>query len=110
MGAPLYDTRVLIEHIRDRVIKLDDFTAILNLMEFPKAITLKGFNIIIPGKDDYDKRFEKSILLLKAGTPIPAVDIVLSAIAANSGLVLHTRDRHFEYVRKINREFQGRIE
>lgn len=110
METPLYDTSVLIEHMRAGATKLDGFTTILNLIEFPKAVTLKGLDIIVPGKEDYDKGFEMSILLLKAGTPIPAVDIVLAAVVVNRGLVIHTRDRHFEYVRKIDRKFQVRIE
>jgi hypothetical protein len=109
METPLYDTSVLIEHMRDGATKLDGFTTILNLIEFPKAVTLKGLDIIIPGKEDYDKGFEMSILLLKVGTPIPAVDIVLAAVVVNRGFVLHTRDRHFEYVRKIDRAFRVRI-
>ncbi|RDE13034.1 MAG: hypothetical protein C4K48_09185 [Candidatus Thorarchaeota archaeon] len=110
METPLYDTNVLIEHMRNGETSLDGFTTILNLIEFPKAVTLKGLDILIPGKDDYDRGFEMSILLLKAGTPIPAIDIVLAAIAANRGLVLHTKDQHFEHVRKIDGEFQVFIE
>ncbi|MFQ5832973.1 MAG: PIN domain-containing protein, partial [Candidatus Thorarchaeota archaeon] len=79
MEAPLYDTSILIEHIRDGAAELEGSTTILNLIEFPKAVTLKGLDIIIPGKDDYDKGFEIAILLLQAGTPIPAVDVVLAA-------------------------------
>ena len=110
METPLYDTSVLIEHMREGATKLEGSTTILNLIEFPKAVTLRGLDIIIPGKEDFDKGFEMSILLLKAGTPIPAVDVVLAAVVVNRGLVLHTRDRHFEYVRKIDREFRVRIE
>lgn len=109
METPLYDTNILIDHMRDGTTSLDGFTTILNLIEFPKAVPLQGLDIVIPGKDDYDKGFELSILLLEAGTPIPAIDIVLAAVAINRHLVLQTRDQHFEYVRKINREFRVRI-
>ncbi len=110
METPLFDTSILIEQIRDGATSLNGSTTILNLIEFPKAALLKGLDIILPGTEDYDKGFELSILLLKAGTPIPAVDIVLAAIAVNRGLVLHTRDQHFEYVHKIAKEFQVRVE
>jgi tRNA(fMet)-specific endonuclease VapC len=109
METPLYDTNILIDHMRDGVTTLDGFTTILNLIEFPKAVTLNGLNIIIPGNEDYDTGFELSLLLLEAGTPIPAIDIILAAVAINRKLVLQTRDQHFEYVRKINRKFQVHI-
>lgn len=95
--------------MRGGATSLGGFTTILNLIEFPKAVTLQGLDIIIPGKDDYDKGFELSILLLEAGTPVPAFDIVLAAVAINRDLILQTRDQHFEYFRKINREFKLQI-
>ncbi|MFQ5834239.1 MAG: PIN domain-containing protein [Candidatus Thorarchaeota archaeon] len=110
MGTPLYDTNILIEHMRAGATRLEDFTTILNLIEFPKAVTLKGLDIIIPGRDDYDKGYEMSILLLKAGTPIPAVDVVLAAVAANRGLVLHTKNRHFEQICKTTNDFHVSFE
>ncbi|TFG26429.1 type II toxin-antitoxin system VapC family toxin [Candidatus Thorarchaeota archaeon] len=109
METSLHDTNILIDHVRDGATSLEGYTTILNLIEFPKAVTLQGLDIILPGKDDYDKGFELSLLLLEAGTPIPAIDIVLAAVAINRNLVLQTRDQHFEYVRKINQEFQVRI-
>ncbi len=109
METSIYDTSVLIEKMRDGVTELQGFTTILNLIEFPKALTIKGLDIIIPGKDDYDRSFEISILLLESGTPIPTIDIVLAAVAINRGLNLETRDRHFEYVHKILPKFRLRI-
>ena len=109
METSIYDTSVLIEKMRDGVTELQGFTTILNLIEFPKALTIKGLDIIIPGKDDYDRSFEISTLLLESGTPIPAIDIVLAAVAINRSLNLETRDRHFEYVHKILPEFRLRI-
>jgi tRNA(fMet)-specific endonuclease VapC len=106
MGTPLYDTNILIDHLRDGATSLEGATTILNLIEFPKAVTLQGLDIIIPGKDDFDKGFELSLQLLKAGTPIPAIDIILAAIAINRKMVLQTRDQHFDYICKINREFR----
>ena len=106
METSLYDTNVLIEHLRNETIEITGFTTILNLIEFPKAVTFKGLDIIIPGKEDYDKAFEMSLLLLKAGKPIPAVDIILAAIATNRDLTLYTHDRHFKYVQEINKDFR----
>jgi predicted nucleic acid-binding protein len=110
METPLFDTSILIEQMRDGATTLKGSTTILNLIEFPKAALLKDLDIIIPGKDDYDKGFEMSILLLKAGTPIPALDIVLAAIAVNRGMVLHTIDRHFEHIRAVEKNFHLHVE
>ncbi len=110
MGSPLYDTNILIEHMRNGAESLKGSTTILNLIEFPKAVSLKDLDIIIPGKEDYDKGFEFSILLLKEGTPIPAIDVIVAAVAVNRGLVLHTKDKHFEWVQKISDKLQVRFE
>lgn len=109
METSLYDTNILVDRMREGATSIQGFTTILNLIEFPKAVTLTGLDIILPGKDDYDKGFELSLLLLEAGTPIPGIDIILAAVAINRDLVLQTRDHHFEYVRKINRAFRVRI-
>ena len=110
MGPSLYDTNVLIDRMRDGVTKVDGSTTILNLIEFSKAVTMNGLDIILLGTDDFDKGFEISIKLLSAGTPIPAVDILIAAVAINRELVLATKDRHFEYVQKICPEFQIQME
>lgn len=101
MGTQLYDTNILIERLRERISKLEGSTTTLNLIEFPKAAAISGLEIIVPGKDDYDKGFELAILLLKAGKPVPAVDIILAAIAINRELLLHTMDGHFKEIQKI---------
>ncbi len=101
MGTPLYDTNVLIERLRKGISKLEGSTTTLNLIEFPKAATINNLDIVIPGKDDYDKGFELAILLLKAGKPVPAVDIVIAAITINREFVLHTMDKHFKEIQKV---------
>ena len=106
MGTPLYDTNILIDHLQNETVELIGYTTILNLIEFPKAVALKSLDIIIPGKEDYDKGFQLALLLLKEGTPIPAIDIVIAAVTINRRLILHTRDKHFNYVKKIDQEFQ----
>ncbi len=110
MGSSLFDTNVLIDRMRAGITTIAGATTILNLIEFPKAVALKGLDIIIPGKDDYEKGFEMALRLLKAGTPIPTIDILLAAIAVNRRMVLHTKDAHFKHVQTIYQEFQVRIE
>lgn len=101
METPLYDTNILIERIREGITKLEGSTTTLNLIEFPKAVAISGLDIVIPGKDDYDKGFELAILLLKAGKPVPAVDIILASVTINREFVLHTMDKHFKEIQKI---------
>ncbi|MDF1539821.1 MAG: PIN domain-containing protein [Candidatus Thorarchaeota archaeon] len=102
MGAPLYDTNILINLMRDSVDTIEGSTTSLNLIEFPKAAKLKGLKVIVPGRDDYDLAFELASLLLKKGSPIPAVDLVIAAVALNRNMTLQTTDRHFEMVQKVN--------
>lgn len=102
MGAQLYDTNVLIESMRGGVSKLDGSTTSLNLIEFPKGATIEGLKVIVPGKGDFDTAYRMAVLLLKEGTPVPAVDVVIAAVALNRNLTLCTADRHFEAIRKIN--------
>ncbi len=106
MGTPLYDTNILIERLRDGIAIIEGATTTLNLIEFPKAAAINGLDVIIPGKDDYDIGFKLAILLLKAGKPVPAVDIVIAAIAINRELVLHTMDKHFKEIQKINKSLK----
>ena len=75
------------------------YTTILNLIEFPKGVELEGFRILYPTKEDYDKSLVWSAELLKRGTPVPAVDLVISATSVRLGLQLVTRDRHFKEIK-----------
>jgi len=98
METTLYDTNVLIKLVREGVGRVSGFTTTLNLIEFPKAADLKGLRVIVPGTKDYDEAYGISVKLMKAGTPVPATDIVQAAIAINRNLTLRTDDRHFEQV------------
>jgi tRNA(fMet)-specific endonuclease VapC len=102
VGAPLYDTNLLIDLMRKGVDRIEVSTTSLNLIEFPKAAKLKELKVIVPGRDDFDLAFELASLLLKKGNPIPAVDVVIAAVALNRNMTLHTADRHFEIVQTVN--------
>ena len=102
MGTPLYDTNVLIDMMRDGVDKIEGSTTSLNLIEFPKAAKFEKLKVIIPGRDDFDLAFELASLLLKKGNPIPAVDLVIAAVALNRDMILYTTDKHFEMVQQVN--------
>lgn len=102
MGTPLYDTNVLIDMMREGVDEIEGSTTSLNLIEFPKAAKFKELKVIVPGRDDFDLAFELASLLLKKGNPIPAVDLVIAAVALNRDMILHTTDKHFEMIQQVN--------
>ena len=106
MGTPLYDTNILLGFLRDGVPRIEGSTTSLNLIEFPRAAGIDGLKVIIPGKEDFDEAFEIAVSLLKAGTPVPAVDIVIAAVALNRNLVISTTDRHFKAIQQINTDLQ----
>ncbi len=42
--------------------------------------------------------------MVRRGTPVPAVDAIVAAVAINRSLKLVTKDRHFEWIKE---EFGG---
>ncbi|WP_456369430.1 type II toxin-antitoxin system VapC family toxin [Geoglobus sp.] len=104
MEKNLYDTSKLIEAYRDNE-KIRGHTTIFNLIEFPKALEL-DLNVLYPSKSDYNLGLKISTELLKLGKPIPAVDVIISAIAINNGLKILTKDKHFLFVKEVVREFE----
>jgi predicted nucleic acid-binding protein len=66
--------------------------------------------VLYPSKSDYSLALKISTELLKIGKPIPAVDVLLSAIAINNGLRVVTRDRHFLFVKDIMENFEVILE
>jgi len=103
----IHDTGSLIEVYRSGVRELSrGFTTILNIIEFPKALQIRGLNIIYPTHSDYKLTIEIMKDLLKAGKPVPAVDVLVAAIAINNELTLRTKDRHFSLVRSTRPELK----
>lgn len=104
MEKNLYDTSKLIEVYRNNE-KIRGHTTIFNLIEFPKALEL-DLNVLYPSKSDYNLALKISTELLKIGKPIPAVDVIISAIAINNGLKILTKDKHFLFIKEVVREFE----
>lgn len=108
MEKNLYDTNKLIELYKNEE-SVNGYTTILNLIEFPKALEL-DLKILYPSKSDFKLAIKISTDLLKIGKPIPAVDILISAIAINNGLKVITKDKHFLLVKDVMREFDFLVE
>jgi len=105
MEENFYDTNILIEFIKKRQ-KLRGYTSILNIVEFPKALTIGGLKILFPEKEDYLLSIMVAKKLLEHGTPIPAVDIITAAIAINHNQRFVTMDKHFVAVKAIEPRFK----
>ncbi len=108
MEKTLYDTNKLIDFYRKNR-KIQGYTTIFNLIEFPKVLEL-NLKVLLPSELDYNLALEISTDLLKIGKPIPAVDVIISAIAINKGLKVVTKDRHFLFVKEVVKNFKIDVE
>ncbi|HYA77802.1 MAG TPA: PIN domain-containing protein [Verrucomicrobiae bacterium] len=78
-------------------------------MEFPRALDLKELAVIYPTIDDYEESLDVSIALLKKGTPLQAVDIMIAVMCIRRNLTLSTKDNDFASVKKIRGNFRLEI-
>ena len=106
MEEVVYDTNQLINLLKSGKHTANGFTTILNIIEFPKALDLKELAVIYPTLDDYDESLKISAALLRKGTPLPAVDIVIAAICIRRNLTLRTIDRHFTNIKSARNTFK----
>lgn len=109
MEKILHDTSSLIENYRLNVREIEAFTTILNIIEFPKALEISKLEVLYPTNSDYKLAIKLATSLLKIGKPIPAVDIVIAAVALNNKLTLRTKDGHFLVIKDIKPEFKVEI-
>ena len=108
MEKVLYDTNKLIESYKSNK-DIQGYTTIFNLIEFPKALEL-DLIVLYPSKSDYNLALKISTELLKIGKPVPAIDVIISAISINRGLKLVTKDKHFLFVKDVIKDFNVQIE
>ncbi|MHA1710327.1 MAG: hypothetical protein ACTSXJ_10960 [Candidatus Baldrarchaeia archaeon] len=100
----LYDTSAIIELTRRGTRRLDGYTTILNVIEYPPALNT-GLIVIYPKRSDYDRALLLQLKLRKRGKPIPAVDLVVAAVALNRNLTLVSSNTHFSWVKEIEPDF-----
>ncbi|RLI81220.1 type II toxin-antitoxin system VapC family toxin [Archaeoglobales archaeon] len=108
MGENLYDTSKLIDAYK-KSEEIHGYTTIFNLVEFPKALEF-NLRVLYPLKSDYNLALEISTELLKVGKPIPAIDVIISAIALNNKLRVITKDEHFLFVKEVKKDFEVVVE
>jgi len=103
MEKILYDTSSLINAYKQRK-QLAGYTTIFNVVEFPKVLEFK-ITVVFPSKSDYNLAVKLSKDLLRIGEPIPAVDVMVAAVALNRGMKLVTSDSHFAAIEEIRGDF-----
>ena len=92
------DTNILIK-------EKTGLTTIFNIIEHPNALDY-NVEILWPDRIDYLRSVKIGADLFKIGKPIPAVDIVIAAMCINRNLILVTRDKHFESIALIEKDFK----
>ncbi len=73
----------------------------LSIIEHPPALVFDNLTILSPQEDDFYKAIEIANKLRAQGTPIPAIDIVIAAMALNYNFILISEDRHFHDVGEV---------
>ena len=106
MEEVVYDTNQLISLLKSGKHGVNGFTTIFNIIEFPKALDLKELAVIYPTLDDYDESLKISAALLRKGTPLPAIDILVASICIRRNLTLCTADNHFTNVKSVRNTFK----
>ena len=104
MEKALYDTNVLIDALKSGE-KLKGYTTVLNIVEFPRGLEL-GLTVITPTLEDYLLAIKISQAMVMRGTPVPAVDAIVAAVAINRELMLFTKDRHFGRIKEDFKELK----
>jgi len=108
MEKAIYDTSSLINAYKQRK-RLTGYTTIFNIVEFPKILDFK-LTVLYPSKSDYNLAIKLSKDVLRIGKPLPAIDIIMAAMALNRNMKLVTSDKHFAVIREIRQDFKLYIE
>jgi tRNA(fMet)-specific endonuclease VapC len=106
MEEVVYDTNQLISFLKSGKHGVKGFTTILNIIEFPKALELKELAVIYPTLGDYDESLKISAALLRNGSSLPAVDILIASICIRRDLRLCTLDKHFMNIKSVRNAFK----
>ena len=72
---------------------------------FSKILESK-LTVIYPLKSDYNLAIKLSKDLLKIGKPLPAIDVMVAAMALNRAMILVTSDSHFAVIQEIRSDFK----
>jgi len=70
---------------------------------------MKNLMVLYPTREDYDDALVWSAVLLQRGSPVPATDLIISAVSVRLGLELITRDRHFKTIKSVVQDLKLRL-
>ena len=94
----------------DTNLLIDGFsglTTIFNIIEYPTAFQRNV--ILFPERADFDKAVDISLRLRLKGNMIGAVDVIIASMCINRGLKLVTKDKDFNYVKEVDKNFKVEI-
>ncbi len=97
----ILDTSIVMER-KEGVI------TIFSVIEYPPS-GKKEFDVLFPESMDYVKAIEIADALKKNGTPIGAMDIIISAMCMNRSSELLTKDSDFKNIKDVYPEFKVKI-
>jgi hypothetical protein len=83
-------------------------TTAFNVVEYPKALEANA-EVLWPSREDYVTAIGIMIDLLKAGTPVPALDVLIASMCINRGFKLLTKDDHFNAIMSVRATFKLKV-
>ncbi len=97
----IYDTSAVIELIARRKYRhIDGYITIFTVIEYPLVLNYVE-KIIYPSKKDYMLAIKWQIELRRRGNPLPAIDLLIAAIAFNRDMEIVSLNRHFKDIKSI---------
>jgi len=95
----IYDTSVIIELAKKRVVQRAPYVSIMTVIEYPPALEYAEI-VLYPTRLEYLIAVKWQSELRARGIPLPATDLIIAAQAVNRNLVLVTRDKHFKILKE----------
>jgi len=80
-------------------------TTAFNVVEYPKALESEN-DVLWPEREDHVTGIPIMVDLLKAGTPLPATDVLIAAVCIKRGFKLLTKDTHFKNMKSVRPSFK----
>ncbi|MDK2464530.1 MAG: PIN domain-containing protein [Candidatus Korarchaeota archaeon] len=97
----LYDTSALISACKKRSEGLRGYTTILNVVEYPPSLALRGLRVIYPTREDYELAIRLQIRLRRIGRAVGAIDLLVASVAVRRSLEVVTSDRDFKAIAEV---------
>lgn len=82
---------------------------VFTVIEHPPAARPDWVTVIYPNKKDYNRAIQNAEVLRSKGMRMAATDLMISAIAANRGLALVTKDSDFLAIQKVDGKLKIRF-